>query len=49
MVAQTFNTITKEAEVDLSLDLCEFKATLGYISLIQSQRETEPGSDGSHL
>ena len=30
-------------------DLCEFKATLSYTRLIQSKRETKPGSGGSYL
>lgn len=48
-MVQTFYRRTRELEADLSLDLCGFKATLGYIRLIQSQREIEPSSGGSHL
>lgn len=33
----------------MQMDLCEFKAALGYTRLIESQRETEPDSGGSHL
>ena len=29
--------------------LYEFKATVGYMRLIQSKREKDPGSDDSHL
>ena len=29
--------------------LCEFKATLDYMRLIQSKRRTEPNSGGSHF
>ena len=43
VVANAFNPSPQR-----QTDLCEFKATLGYMKLIQSKRETEPGGD-SHL
>ena len=46
VLIHTFNPSTPEARTD---HLCEFNATLGYLRLIQSKRETESGGDGSHL
>ena len=44
-MAHTFNPITWEEEQEEQ----EFKATLGYLRLNQSKKETEPGGGGPNL